>query len=96
MTLLRHCQVHGQLPLKGMEVVEADTKMNVANSFAIYGRHRSLLVAASSLGEKTKWLDDLHAAIAATRADGDQAKVQYPSLKSNSKYSPVPQPQVKQ
>ena len=52
--------MHGQLPLKGMEVVEADTKMNVANSFAIYGRHRSLLVAASSLGEKTKWLDDPH------------------------------------
>jgi len=59
--------------------------MNVANSFAIYGRHRSLLVAASSEEEKNKWLSDLQAAIAATNTDSQAAKVQYPSLKSNSK-----------
>ena len=66
--------------------MEADQKVNVANSFAIYGRHRSLLVATSTKEEKDKWLTDLTNAIAATRSDApsDNSKIQYPSLKSNS------------
>ena len=66
--------------------MEADQKVNVANSFAIYGRHRSLLVATSTKEEKDKWLSDLTSAIAATRSDAptDNSKIQYPSLKSNS------------
>ena len=60
--------------------------MNVANSFAIYGRHRSLLVAASTAEEKDKWLEDLTTAINATKTDADQKTLQYPSLKSNSEY----------
>ena len=68
------------------QVMEADQKVNVANSFAIYGRHRSLLVATSTKEEKDKWLSDLTSAIAATRSDAptDNSKIQYPSLKSNS------------
>ncbi|XP_064638687.1 FERM, ARHGEF and pleckstrin domain-containing protein 2-like isoform X5 [Lineus longissimus] len=73
-------KVHGQIPLRGMIVEEADSKMAVANSFTIYGGNRCLLVAAGSPEEKDKWLEDLNASITAARERGDDYK--YPSLKS--------------
>lgn len=39
-------KVHGQLPLKGMKIEEAEERMGISNSFTIYGGSRSLLVAA--------------------------------------------------
>ncbi|XP_074658195.1 FERM, ARHGEF and pleckstrin domain-containing protein 2-like isoform X2 [Tubulanus polymorphus] len=73
-------KVHGQLPLRGMAVEETDSKMAVANSFTIYGGNRCLLVAAGSLEEKDKWVEDItNAIIAAKERSGDH---KYPSLKS--------------
>ena len=59
--------------------------MAVANSFTIYGGNRCLLVAASSQEEKDKWVEDLQSAITIAKDRGDGEKIQYPSLKSNSK-----------
>lgn len=77
-------KVHGQLQLKGMSVEEADEKMAVANSFAIYSNSRCLLVAAATAEEKDKWMEDLQLAIDSANRGGDVTKIQYPSLKSNS------------
>ena len=72
-----------------LQVEETDPKVAVANSFTIYGGNRCLMVAASSLEEKDKWMEDLQNAIVAAKESG-QEKNPYPSLKSNSKCNPYP------
>ena len=47
-----------------------------------------MLVAAGSQAEKDKWVEDLQSAITSAKDRGDGDKIQYPSLKSNSK-SPI-------
>ncbi|XP_061165758.1 FERM, ARHGEF and pleckstrin domain-containing protein 1-like isoform X2 [Saccostrea echinata] len=80
-------KVHGQLPLRGMIVEESDhAKMAVANSFAIYGGNKCILVAASYQEEKDKWIEDLNAAIIQAKSRGDD-KFRYPSLKSSTSSS---------
>jgi len=72
-------------------------KSAVSNGFTICSGDQSVLVTASSAAEKTKWIEDLRAAILASRGWGggeggggernmDMA-VLYPSLKSNSEHS---------
>ncbi|KAK3096251.1 hypothetical protein FSP39_024967 [Pinctada imbricata] len=80
-------KVHGQLPLRGMIVEESDhAKMAVANSFAIYGGNKCILVAASSQEEKDKWIEDLNEAIIRAKNRTDD-KYRYPSLKSSTSSS---------
>lgn len=80
-------KVHGQLPLRGMIVEESDhAKMAVANSFAIYGGNKCILVAAGSQEEKDKWIEDLNEAIIRAKSRGDE-KFRYPSLKSSTSSS---------
>ncbi|XP_022338747.2 FERM, ARHGEF and pleckstrin domain-containing protein 2-like isoform X2 [Crassostrea virginica] len=80
-------KVHGQLPLRGMIVEESDhAKMAVANSFAIYGGNKCILVAANSQEEKDKWIEDLNEAIIRAKSRGDE-KFRYPSLKSSTSSS---------
>jgi len=74
-------KVHGQLPLRGMIVEQTDV---VPNSFTIYGGNKCLPLSASCNEEKDKWMEDLQVAINAAKARGDDGKVLYPSLKSNS------------
>ncbi|CAH1780617.1 unnamed protein product [Owenia fusiformis] len=76
-------KVHGQLPLRGMIVEENGSKMDVANSFAIYGGNRCLMVAASTQEEKDKWIEDLVEAILKAKEQGDE-KIKFQSLKSNA------------
>lgn len=77
-------KVHGQLPLRGMIVEESDhAKMAVANSFAIYGGNKCILVAASSQEEKDKWIEDLNEAIIQAKNRNDD-KLRYASLKSST------------
>ncbi|KAL3848556.1 hypothetical protein ACJMK2_019407 [Sinanodonta woodiana] len=83
-TPLLQFKVHGQLPLRGMIVEESDhAKMAVANSFAIYGGNKCILVAASSQEEKDKWIEDLNEAIQASKNRNDD-KLRYASLKSST------------
>lgn len=79
-------KVHGQLPLRGMVIDESDPKMAVPNGFTVYGGNRCLLVSATSPEERSKWMEDLTAAVQLARQlpDDGQPKVLYPSLKSNS------------
>lgn len=80
-------KVHGQLPLRGMIVEESDhAKMAVANSFAIYGGNKCILVAASSQEEKDKWIEDLNEAIISSGNRND-SKLKYASLKSSTSSS---------
>lgn len=80
-------KVHGQLPLRGMIVEESDhAKMAVANSFAIYGGNKCILVAASSQEEKDKWIEDLNEAIILAKNRNDD-KLKYASLKSSTSSS---------
>ncbi|KAH3806967.1 hypothetical protein DPMN_135297, partial [Dreissena polymorpha] len=85
-TATQHMQfkVHGQVPLRGMIVEESDhAKMADANSFAIYGGNKCVLVAASSQEEKDKWIEDLNEAVqqAKTRQDDKMAS---PTLKTST------------
>ncbi|XP_060083379.1 FERM, ARHGEF and pleckstrin domain-containing protein 2-like [Ylistrum balloti] len=86
-THLLQFKVHGQLPLRGMIVEESDhAKMAVANSFAIYGGNKCILVAASSQEEKDKWIEDLNEAIIQAKNRNDD-KLKYSSLKSSTSSS---------
>ncbi|XP_053403070.1 FERM, ARHGEF and pleckstrin domain-containing protein 1-like [Mercenaria mercenaria] len=83
-TPLQQFKVHGQVPLRGMIIEESDhAKMAVANSFAIYGGNKCILVAASSQEEKDKWIEDLNEATIQAKSRNDD-KVNYPSLKSST------------
>ena len=72
-----------------LQVDETDAKMGVSNSFTIYAGNRCLVLAASSEEEKDKWQEDLKLGIQLAKEKGDDigtgSKIQYPSLKSNSK-----------
>lgn len=83
-TPLQQFKVHGQVPLRGMIIEESDhAKMAVANSFAIYGGNKCILVAASSQEEKDKWIEDLNEAVLQAKSRNDD-KLNYPSLKSST------------
>ncbi|XP_071553838.1 FERM, ARHGEF and pleckstrin domain-containing protein 1-like [Temnothorax nylanderi] len=73
-------RVHGQLPLKGMKIQDADNKTGTDFAFIVDGQgNQSLTVAASNEEEKERWIEDLNMAI--TQIDAD-AKMPYLSLKS--------------
>lgn len=77
-------KVHGQVPLRGMIIEESDhAKMAVANSFAIYGGNKCILVAASTQEEKDKWIEDLKLAVEQAKNRTDD-KLKYASLKSST------------
>ncbi|XP_052782396.1 FERM, ARHGEF and pleckstrin domain-containing protein 2-like isoform X2 [Mya arenaria] len=85
-TATQHMQfkVHGQVPLRGMIIEESDhAKMADANSFAIYGGNKCILVAASSQEEKDKWVEDLNESIAGAKSRQEE-RMSYPSLKSST------------
>ncbi|XP_012060852.1 PREDICTED: FERM, RhoGEF and pleckstrin domain-containing protein 1-like [Atta cephalotes] len=74
-------RVHGQLPLKGMKIQDADNKTGTDFAFIIDGQgNQSLTVAASNEEEKERWIEDLNMAI--VQIDASDAKMPYLSLKS--------------
>lgn len=73
--------VHGQLPLR-VSVIEERVDIPMAHSFIIYGGTRVLTVAASSAEEKDRWLEDLSVAIAQSKLNKNDDKINYMSLKS--------------
>jgi len=59
------------------------------HSFSVVSDNRCLVLAAGSAEEKDKWMEDITMAgiAAGERQDVDTgAKINYPSLKSNSEY----------
>ncbi|XP_062853274.1 FERM, ARHGEF and pleckstrin domain-containing protein 2 isoform X1 [Trichomycterus rosablanca] len=62
-TATNQFKVHGQLPLHGMMVEESENEWSVPHCFTIYSAQRTVVVAASSKVEMTKWIEDLNVAI---------------------------------
>uniref|UniRef100_A0A3B1KK61 FERM, ARHGEF and pleckstrin domain-containing protein 2 n=1 Tax=Astyanax mexicanus TaxID=7994 RepID=A0A3B1KK61_ASTMX len=69
-TATNQFKVHGQLPLHGMILIvldapveESENEWSVPHCFTIYSAQRTIVVAASSKLEMTKWIEDLNMAI---------------------------------
>ncbi|XP_034741322.1 FERM, ARHGEF and pleckstrin domain-containing protein 1 isoform X1 [Etheostoma cragini] len=63
MTATNQFKIHGQLPLHGMTIRESEDEWGVPHAFTLVGQQQSVVVAASSLMEKEKWMEDLQVAI---------------------------------
>ncbi|XP_055086819.1 FERM, ARHGEF and pleckstrin domain-containing protein 1-like isoform X1 [Periophthalmus magnuspinnatus] len=67
MTSTNQFKVHGQLPLRGMTIRESEDEWGVPHAFTLVGQQQSVVVAASSLSEMEKWIEDLKMAIEAVK-----------------------------
>ncbi|KAM6258375.1 FERM, ARHGEF and pleckstrin domain-containing protein 2 isoform 3-T3 [Porphyrio hochstetteri] len=56
-------KIHGHLPLHGMLVEESENEWAVPHCFTIYSAQKTIVVAASTRLEMTKWMEDLNMAI---------------------------------
>ncbi|XP_029936064.1 FERM, ARHGEF and pleckstrin domain-containing protein 1 isoform X1 [Myripristis murdjan] len=63
MTATNQFKVHGQLPLHGMTIRESEDEWGVPHAFTLVGQRQSVVVAASSLSEMEKWMEDIKMAI---------------------------------
>ncbi|CAL8268101.1 unnamed protein product [Lota lota] len=63
MTATNQFKVHGQLPLHGMTIRESEEEWGVPHAFTLIGQQQSVVVAASSLSEMEKWMEDIKMAI---------------------------------
>ncbi|CAL8344807.1 unnamed protein product [Boreogadus saida] len=77
MTATNQFKVHGQLPLHGMTVRESEDEWGVPNAFTLIGQQQSVVVAASSLSEMEKWMEDIKMAIdlAAETSNGPASEI---------------------
>ncbi|XP_044072861.1 FERM, ARHGEF and pleckstrin domain-containing protein 1-like isoform X1 [Siniperca chuatsi] len=63
MTATNQFKVHGQLPLHCMTIRESEDEWGVPHAFTLVGQQQSVVVAASSLTEMEKWMEDIKMAI---------------------------------
>lgn len=63
MTATNQFKMHGQLPLHGMTIRESEDEWGVPHAFTLVGQQQSVVVAASSLTEMEKWMEDIKMAI---------------------------------
>ncbi|XP_033984561.1 FERM, ARHGEF and pleckstrin domain-containing protein 1 [Trematomus bernacchii] len=63
MTATNQFKVHGQMPLNGMTIRESEDEWGVPHAFTLVGQQQSVVVAASSLMEREKWMEDIQMAI---------------------------------
>uniref|UniRef100_A0AAY4D3E0 FERM, ARHGEF and pleckstrin domain-containing protein 1 n=1 Tax=Denticeps clupeoides TaxID=299321 RepID=A0AAY4D3E0_9TELE len=82
MTSTNQFKVHGKLPLRGMTVcVESSDEWGVPHAFTLVGQRQSVVVAASSLSEMEKWMEDLKmAASLADKTNGPSSELLASSL----------------
>ncbi|XP_063058080.1 FERM, ARHGEF and pleckstrin domain-containing protein 2 isoform X2 [Engraulis encrasicolus] len=96
-TATNQFKVHGQLPLHGMIVEESENEWSVPHCFTIYSAQRTIVVAASSKVEMSKWIEDLNMAIDMAKKTQDKSDlVLDPALsdRSNIFSSPAVSPEV--
>ncbi|CAL8310034.1 unnamed protein product [Lota lota] len=72
-TATNQFKVHGQLPLHGMIVDESENEWSVPHCFTIYSAQRTVVVAASSKVEMSKWIEDLNAAINVSKSSHEKS-----------------------
>ncbi|XP_069009994.1 FERM, ARHGEF and pleckstrin domain-containing protein 1 isoform X1 [Embiotoca jacksoni] len=63
MTGTNQFKVNGQLQLHGMTIRESEDEWGVPHAFTLVGQRQSVVVAASSLTEMAKWMEDIKMAI---------------------------------
>ncbi|XP_061647760.1 FERM, ARHGEF and pleckstrin domain-containing protein 1-like isoform X3 [Phyllopteryx taeniolatus] len=63
MTATNQFKVHGQLPLHGMTIRESEDEWGVPHAFTLVSQRQSVVVAASSLSEMEKWMEDIEMAV---------------------------------
>ncbi|XP_062861465.1 FERM, ARHGEF and pleckstrin domain-containing protein 1 [Trichomycterus rosablanca] len=56
-------KVHGHLPLHGMTIRESEDEWGVPHCFTLVTQRQSVVVAASSISEMEKWMEDLKMAV---------------------------------
>ncbi|XP_047670714.1 FERM, ARHGEF and pleckstrin domain-containing protein 1 isoform X2 [Tachysurus fulvidraco] len=56
-------KIHGQLPLRGMTIRESEEEWGVPHCFTLVTPRKSVVVAASSVSEMEKWMEDLKMAV---------------------------------
>ncbi|KAL4630702.1 FERM, RhoGEF and pleckstrin domain-containing protein 2-like isoform X1 [Arapaima gigas] len=74
-TATNQFKVHGQLPLHGMLVEESENEWSVPHCFTIYSAQRTIVVAASSKVEMTKWIEDLNTAISIAKKSQEKSDI---------------------
>ncbi|XP_075896056.1 FERM, ARHGEF and pleckstrin domain-containing protein 1-like isoform X2 [Nelusetta ayraudi] len=90
MTPTNQFKVHGQLPLHGMTIRESEEEWGVPHAFTLVGQQQSVVVAASSLTEMERWMDDIRVAVeTATTSNGPSSDILSCSLTNNKDPSPV-------
>ncbi|KAM4731411.1 FERM, ARHGEF and pleckstrin domain-containing protein 1-like isoform 2-T2 [Anableps anableps] len=90
MTPTNQFKVHGQLPLRGMTIRESEDEWGVPHAFTLVGQGQSVVVAASSLTEMEKWMQDIKMAIEmAKTSNGPTSDVLTCTLTDNKEPSPV-------
>ncbi|XP_023806394.1 FERM, ARHGEF and pleckstrin domain-containing protein 1 [Oryzias latipes] len=84
MTPTNQFRVHGQLPLRGLTIRESEDEWGVPYAFTLAGQGQSVVVAASSLTEMEKWMDDIKMAVQmAKTSNGPLSDLLTPSLADN-------------
>uniref|UniRef100_A0A674EZA6 FERM, ARHGEF and pleckstrin domain-containing protein 1 n=1 Tax=Salmo trutta TaxID=8032 RepID=A0A674EZA6_SALTR len=84
MTATNQFKVHGQLPLHDMTIRESEDEWGVPHAFTLVGQRQSVVVAASSLSEMEKWMEDIKMAIdLAETSNGHTADLLARSLSDN-------------
>ncbi|XP_022046465.2 FERM, ARHGEF and pleckstrin domain-containing protein 1 isoform X2 [Acanthochromis polyacanthus] len=90
MTPTNQFKVHGQLPLHGMTIRESEDEWGVPHAFTLVGQRQSVVVAASSLTEMEKWMEDIKMAIEmAKTSNGPSSDLLTTNLTDNKEPSPV-------
>ncbi|XP_061744822.1 FERM, ARHGEF and pleckstrin domain-containing protein 2-like isoform X1 [Nerophis ophidion] len=79
-TATNQFKVHGQLPLHAMIIIildapveESEKEWSVPHCFTIYSAQRTVVVAASSKVEMSKWIEDLNVAIDRAKKSQDKS-----------------------
>ncbi|XP_063069410.1 FERM, ARHGEF and pleckstrin domain-containing protein 1-like isoform X2 [Engraulis encrasicolus] len=63
MTATNQFKVHGQLSLRGMTIRESEEEWGVPHAFTLVGQRQSVVVAASSVSEMERWMEDITLAV---------------------------------
>ncbi|KAM9343787.1 LOW QUALITY PROTEIN: FERM, ARHGEF and pleckstrin domain-containing protein 1-like [Pholidichthys leucotaenia] len=82
-------RVNGQLLLHGMTIRESEDEWGVPHAFTLVGQQQSVVVAASSVTEMEKWMEDIKMAIEMAKiSNGPSSEVLTCTLTDNTPLSP--------
>ncbi|XP_010771862.1 FERM, RhoGEF and pleckstrin domain-containing protein 1 isoform X3 [Notothenia coriiceps] len=88
MTATNQFKVHGQMLLNGMTIRESEDEWGVPHAFTLVGQQQSVVVAASSLIEREKWMEDIQMAIDTSKTSNGTSELLICNLIDNTSFSP--------